>query len=517
MPCRADSNSKQLDHRHDCRNLAVLLLVTSGIGVYLIATTVLIAGDGVRYIELARMLADRPGEVVRLCPAGYPALVFASHKVVSLLTQDGSVWGWIYSAQAVTLLCRLLAVIPLYLFGRMLVGASGSFWAMLILAVLPYPARFGSDVLRDWPYILFLATGLLLLLRAANRVDRWVGFGLVGLVSGLGHCIRPECAQVVLYGSLWLIYSLLRPGPSQTKGRLVLGMTVLLVGFLIPAGPHMWLRKRILPEKLDILLTSRTVSPGEPAAEAAGGAGACGFPAGLEPPKCLKALARLLEAVSENLMYYFVPALLIGLNHQFRRRRNPAGFLVIGFVLFNAVILILLYCGWGYISARHTLPLVVVTIPYVTVGLQTAAEWLASKRRTVGGWGLNRQGWFFALLVAGVVVSVPKLLRPLRADKRIYRDAAQWLAENSDPGDSVVVFDRRISFYAQRQGREAVGGQIPAVARYVVVQLAPLQQETAGEPPLPDGFVLITCWADRKFALAVYGLAERGTTEKRGD
>jgi hypothetical protein len=62
---------------------------------------------------------------------------------------------------------------------------------------------------------------------------------------------------------------------------------------------------------------------------------------------------------------------------------------------------------------------------------------------------------------------MPKLLRPLGADKHGYREAAQWLKENTRQEDAVAVPDLRISFYAERKG---IGytTEIPEGTEYIV-------------------------------------------------
>ncbi len=190
--------------KHDCLGLAILLGVALAIGVYLIATSVLISKDGVFYIRQAQALADSPLAVAGQYPIGYPFLLFAGHKVASLFAPGDSTAVWIVASQAVTLLCRMGALVFLYLSGKILVGARRSFWAILVLVVLPYPAHYGCDVLREWPYLLFLSAGFWLLLGALRDEKGWM-FGLVGLAAGLGALVRPSCGQLVVYGLLGLV------------------------------------------------------------------------------------------------------------------------------------------------------------------------------------------------------------------------------------------------------------------------------------------------------------------------
>ena len=223
---KAGSDAKDTERRDDILNVLILMAAASAIGVYLIATTVLISKDGVTYIELARRFSSEPLAVIRNISFGYPFLVFTTHKLAVAFGAGSSALSWIYSAQGVTLLCRVLALIPLYFIGKLLVGSTRSFRALVILAFLPYPAQFGSDTLRDWPHILFLAAGLWFLFWGARDGKCWM-FGVSGLIAGLGHLIRPECAQVVVYGTIWLLMRLMaseRPMKKFAIGALAGGL-----------------------------------------------------------------------------------------------------------------------------------------------------------------------------------------------------------------------------------------------------------------------------------------------------
>lgn len=135
-------NNKHLVEPRDKCPIVVLALVTLAIGIYIIATTVLIAEDGVGYIGLAQNFPKNPIDVIKHNPFfGYPFLVFLVHKVSTSFSQVTSLCSWIYSAQSASLLCRVLSLIPLYFIGKLLVGRRRNFWGLLILIMLPYPAE----------------------------------------------------------------------------------------------------------------------------------------------------------------------------------------------------------------------------------------------------------------------------------------------------------------------------------------------------------------------------------------
>ena len=76
--------NNQSANKQDLIHIAILLSVAAVIGVYLIATTVLIAKDGVFYIERAQKFSSDPIGIIKAHPPGYPFLIFATHKFASL-------------------------------------------------------------------------------------------------------------------------------------------------------------------------------------------------------------------------------------------------------------------------------------------------------------------------------------------------------------------------------------------------------------------------------------------------
>ncbi|HUT28437.1 MAG TPA: glycosyltransferase family 39 protein [Sedimentisphaerales bacterium] len=451
-------DSKRLVEKQDLLNLSILLSLALGIGVYLIATTVLIAKDGVFYIERAQEFASNPLRIIKGHPFGYPFLIFLAHKLVAFFGNSSSVSAWIYSAQSVSLIFRVLSFIPLYFIGKTLVGSKKTFWALLVLVFLPHPAKYGSDTLRDWPHLLFLAAGFFLLLWGAKNA-KWWSFGLAGLAAGLGYMIRPECAQLVVYGILWLLICLVRPRPTMSRPALTSALCVLLIGFAVPVVPYMKATGRVLPRKLKALISSdyQTPSRTKPQQKWQDAGHSC-QEAGMAA-NTAQGMWRLIQQISEDLMHFFMPALLIGIYSCFRRKSGlltEETFFIAAFVILNVIMLVLLYSSYGYISRRHCLPLVAFIIFYVPVGLQILAVWLSHTLSRRSGKSSPPETadspLFYVLLVTGLLICLPKLVRPIGFDKKGYRDAADWLRKYSTEADIVIVPDTRVSFYAQRKG-----------------------------------------------------------------
>lgn len=455
-------------------NVSILLTIALCIGIYLIITTFIIAKDGVTFIKYAQKFETAPIRTMEneFQHPGYPMLILLAHKATRFLHQNISILSWIYCGQSIALVFRLLALIILYFIGRRLLGARLSFWGVLILILLPGPAEYGSDALSDWPHLFFLVTGVLLLLKGAINA-RWWLFGFAGLAAGAGYLVRPECAQLVVLGGLWLGLQLLWSKRTMRINNVLSASALLLVGFLVIAAPYMNLKGAIFPKKNIGRFAGSSQQPATLSQNNQFVSQAVQI-SKVTPTDTAKAFGKVFENIGETLMWFFVPAFLIGMHVMFKTRKwhKPEQFFVIAIIFLNIPVMVWLYCRHGYISDRHTLPLLIIPILYVPVGLQELAIWC----RKGFSWRIepsavtSRDGrfWFLVLFLVGVFICTPKLLRPIRIEKQGYRAAANWLKANTDIADTVAVPDERISFYAQRQGLVYENENIPANAVYTV-------------------------------------------------
>jgi hypothetical protein len=453
------AEKNRLVERQDFVHIAVLVIITLVIGVYLIATTVLISKDGTLYIACARKTVD-----IGVQAPGYPFSIYLMHKAAGVFYDTQSLQGWIISAQAVSLLSKLIAVIALYFVGSYFVGSRLSFWGVLILSILPDSVSYGSDALTDWPNIMFLATGFLLLLSGVRYRKPWI-FGCAGIAGGFGYLVRPECGQVVLYGIAWLLFNIIRPQDKMKRTKAAGALLLLLAGFGIIAVPYMQSKGYVFPEqpiwKLPALLSMSYDNIGS-------ALNTNMYLAGLSIGKII-GNNTLVNNMCETLLYYFVPALLTGSYYYFRRqpKKVEQTFFAAAFIVVNVAIALWQSSYRGLaLSRRYTLPLVAFTIFYIPVGFHIIACWLGTKGVAVEK---NVRRWFFILIVIGIGICATKLvmITPLRWEKQGYRDAAEWLSKNTDPTDIVAVPDMRIIFYAERKGIE-YSEQLPEQANYIV-------------------------------------------------
>jgi hypothetical protein len=452
-------------------HIAILSVLTLVLGIYFIGTTVLIAKDGTFYIETAKKMADDASSVLsnpRQFP-GYPVLIYLAHKVTVLFYDSHSLQGWIFSAQAVSLLSKMIAMVVLYFVGCHFVGSRFSFWGILILSILPDSVDYGCDALTDWSSLLFLATGFLLLLSGVQSHKYWI-FGCAGVAAGLGYLVRPECGQIVLYGCAWLLFNLVRPQGEMKKIKVVGLLILFLAGFVIVAIPYMISTGYVFPEQ-NIGKLPGWLGMNWGTVDSSLDTNLC--LAGLSLRKIIGSQT-LITNVCETLMYYFVLPLLIGgyCYYQKRPEKKVQSFFIAMFIVVNIAIMIWQQSYRGPLPRRYTLPLVAFTIFYIPIGMHQIACWLSSKTtRNNAAAEDNIRRWFLVLLATGMGICAIKLvgMAPLRWEKQGCRDAAEWLHDHTVPADIIACLDSRIPFYAERQCIEYYAPAIPDKADYIVI------------------------------------------------
>jgi len=482
---------RRLVERQDFVHIAILVTIALVIGVYLIATTILINKDGVVYIEQAQNFSSDPSSGVRgAYPPGYPFLIYIIHRTVTLISNSVSVETWIYSAQSVSLLCRMLSLIPLYFIGKLLVGSRNSYLALLILFFLPYPAEYGSEIVREWPHLFFLATALLLLIYG-SICGSWRMFLTAGLLTGVGYIIRPECAQIILYGMLWLLVGLFIPRAGINRLKAVCLTLILIIGFLIPAVPYSIIRGEVLPLKLKDIGSSDKNFQSERIEKPA-------YLASVMPKDILMAFEKLTERIGENLMYFFMLPLIIGLYYNFRRPKEllaDGRLFISALIILYVAMMLLLHINFGYISRRHFMPMIVFTAFYIPTGLLIIADWISGINITGNeNKQKNTRKWFFILLTAGMLICFVKLSGLIGVEKKGYREAAKWLKENTAPADIIAVPDIRIVFYAERKGIE-YSEQIPELANYIVRIVKSNDEKLGIDKNIKEEY---STWVDKK-------------------
>ncbi len=427
--------------RKDLKNILTLVLISLVLGIYLIATTVVISKDGVTYIERSQTVLSDFNQLVKAkAPIGFDMLIVGVHSGYSLFFKTQSLQSWILSAQICVLTCKILAMVSLYFFGRCFFNRKHVFISLLVLSFLPHPTQFGVDVIRDWPHILFLFTAMLFLTKGI-RCSSAGYMAAAGIVCALGQIIRMECMQVMIYGLFMFVILF---GSTVFKKKKLPKKHIwlfLLAGYLLVFIPYCHKREKIFPAKrIKTFLTDNhnpnsdeRVCAGDPVDET-----------------LLNATVNLAQTIMENFHYYFI--LPVGIGLYLRMCRKPKIMwkknLLIGlFIGFNGVILLLLHLNHGYISRRHALPLCVMLSFHIPSGTYAIALYLTAKVKETHP---NLKKWASAFIVIGIVICLPKTVSPIGKGKEVYGEAAKWIETHTAPDDRFVTFDPRIPFYGNR-------------------------------------------------------------------
>jgi len=440
---------KRLGQRGASLQVGLLAAIAAVIGVYLIATTVLVARDGLFYIDQARKLAgDLPNDPdIHLL--GFPLMIASFHWILTACGISGGLDTWIVSAQAASLLARLLCLIPVYLIGKRFVGRRRSILGIFILIMLPLPAEWGADALRDFPSLLLLLSSLGLLISGAES-GRVLFFALAGLTCGIGIGIREELLQLVLYAMLWFAWRFIAARNWIDRGKQTASCLVFLVMVSLPAGLHICASSGHLPVKTtSLLLILKGVEPS--------------VATGIVPSDAVSkemsisdASYRIVQMLGGNFHEYFYPFWVIGLVCCLRGKGNTAAkFFILAMMVGTCALLYVRYFLYaGGLSKRYLLPISAGTIFFVTEGLRRVGLWIERLMRARGKifsrTMRSKVRVSTILLLLGIAACLPKLIQPIRWEKRYYLQAAKRVAELTEPDENVWAFDKRIYLYADR-------------------------------------------------------------------
>jgi hypothetical protein len=431
----------RLRHKEQWLHGAILSLLSLGIGIYLLVSMVIIAKDSVLFIQYAQRLPLSPCQTMltEYQHPGYPFLIFIFHSLVSGLISS-PFYGWILSAQTAAVFFKTLAVLVLYLWGNSITDSKASFWGVIIFLFLPLPAEYGSDALSDWPALFFLVSGLFCL-HTALRKNHLIWFAATGLLAGIGYLIRPEIIQLVIYSTGMALYLLLLKKISFSRCCIIL----LIVVFCFSAfsAPYMYLKKSIFPKKTLLQTTLKAIDKRPAVQETT----LSRYEAGMFNKRLPVGLWKLVNNLGETYMWYFSVFWVIGMVGWFKQAACPPGkTLVSFFISLNAILLVVLYVSFGYMSDRHSLGLYAITFPFVPLGIREICRRLENRFAT-----LHAGHSFYVLILIGVMICIPKLATPIRVDKQEFADAALWLLNHAADNDMIIVEDSRIGFYSQKK------------------------------------------------------------------
>ncbi|MBV8557326.1 MAG: glycosyltransferase family 39 protein [Planctomycetaceae bacterium] len=435
------------------RSLLAIVLLAAALHAIALSWTLLPAQDGLKFIRIARQFQLQPWEdVVRGSDQHplYPALVALAEPVAAAVVGPGPD-AWRIAAQGVSILAALAVLVPLHGLTRALFDDRVALLATLIYILLPLPAAIGHDTLSDSLALL----GAVLALRLGEVAIRsgarsaWLG---CGLVAGLGYLARPE---VVLVPVAVVLTLAARWRGSIPPRSVIARASTLAITFLAIVGMYALVKGQVseklalrqaaaleakplrvrkvgqwLPPGLDDLRWdfSPKEESEEPAYRSAG-------------PIVRRLFLRWAEGLCG--VFAFFAAWGVARDRFIRTlcAQSPAtaraegrSLIAIYLAVFSLV-LVRHALRLGYLSDRHMLTLVAVSIPWAGAGTFVCARGIA----VALGWGQRRAravgAMALALLIAVGIAVQQKSAHPSRWG---HWAAGRWLIEHAVPSDAVL-------------------------------------------------------------------------------
>ena len=425
--------------------LVILAGLCLSIGIYKIVTMACVSNDSVAFMEFSTSLKKNAGAAIKANDQhpGYPAIILASEKILSLPGFHSTLNNRILAAQAVTLFCRAVAILFLYHICLFFGNKKEALVISIIAILVPMYANIGSDVLSDWPNLMLMAIALYFCLKGLPNNSR-VCFLVAGLTSGLAYWIRPEGITFVVVMILYSFIQLIRKKAPHINLCICCGIMIISAATI--TAPYMLYKGALFPKK-KVGTLSQMAHAESSAIERTRGNRATSqssmHTAALSAHPA-RAVLHFIHTLFKTLLLFSVPLAGITLFKimRFSRLRPHERFLVL-FVGLWLVLMIWLYTHHGYMSHRHIMPLVVFSFAWLLKGLHGLCLVFGCRRKH-----LHRHTGI--LIAIGIALFFPKLIRPAHADKAIYKQAGLWLKDNTPEKATLTVFDNRIGFYAER-------------------------------------------------------------------
>jgi len=477
--------------------LSVALSVAAFIQIFDAWRSPVIARDGMRFIAIAQEL-HRPGEAFAYFTQhpGYPACIYIVQGAVGVFSDDATVDAWVWAARLTSGIFGLGCIVAVWLLTRGLVGDLAANLAAFIFAVLPIARLNAADALSDSGHLFFYLLGAWFLCDAVNGRASW-RFAAAGCCSGLAYWIRPEGWSVALVGCLFLGFELYRSN-LLSRQQALRGLVLLVTATAIVSGPYVLLSGKITDKvrrKENLVKFSRHLKQADGKSPSKVSPTAhidqTGLPTTLGSFASVfaAALAQLFKNILETYQALLLPACWALLpNNKFRFPAGPAR-VIWGLATLHMLLLVGLYFTGGYISERHLLPVLGLSMPIVGAGLLRLAVDIAivvTRIRNIGT-ARRRRPWALAFFSALMIFTLfPQALRDSHAQFRPDLAAAEWIRQHKRPHDKVITNTPYPLFYAETSGKcvkqnEDFGKELASLAKHRVLVIIQRKQK---QPPV---------------------------------
>ena len=426
--------------------LGFLLLISLLLSFYLFFRTYTISLDGAfQYIPIAKDFAS-----------GFfsKALSHNQQPLYSLMVALVSRWvlDFELAGKLVSSIFGILLVIPVYFLGKRIFDEKIVLFSSFFLVIHPYIRRFSADVLKESTFLFFLGTAMWFAWRTIQDEKR-TPFLFIPMFSVLAYLLRPDGIEVLLVVFFYLLFIKKFSIPGRKRTVLLL-LTLSLCVLLIP---YLFYLREVRGEW--------TFGKSKSIIEMSGLGGLKdGVPFAHKILYSLKILN--LDALTIFHPVYVFLSMIGLLKSIFSRLRAGEGFLL-SFCCLHYLVLFLMIQNtteWAedgamkavYLSGRHVLPLLLISIYWVGEGFLTVYQWvlgLAESRRLFFPLKPKDKSLIVlgALLVLMLAIVLPKTMKPQRYEHLSEKWAGIWIKNQSERGVTIFTNLPRVAYYTNRK------------------------------------------------------------------
>ncbi len=456
--------------------VAALSAILHGVGM---ARTPLPAQDGLKFLRVAREFQSQPTlDVIRGSDQHplYSLAIALAEPPLALILGHGPL-AWRLAAQGVSALASVLLLWPLHHLARRMFGERSANLAVFLYVLLPFPNVVGHETLSDALALGFtvaaLASG-----EATLRTKSWFAAVGCGVFAGLGFWTRPE---VALVPPMVALAGVIRRRPWADEWALAGRVGAMAAVALVFVGGYAVIKGEV-SEKLSLRWSTALGLNAHPPRKLAPQ-----FPKGLNDPRfdftpkeesdpsklrgdVVESGKQLGREWAEGVTYILIPVLFLGIF--WGRSETGSGdgkrLILVYSVAFTAIA-IRHSTTLGYLSGRHALTLIAVSVPFAASGMLLWVDGFVRRWSVTPGAARRLGSVGLTILAVAGILAQSKAGHPSRWG---HLAAGNWLRERAEPDAKVLdtrgwaSFVRGIPGYDYWHVRQALSDK---QLKYVVV------------------------------------------------
>lgn len=395
--------------------LLILFLLALGLRLLVGFQTLVVARDGVFYLDLAhRFQQGDYGSLLASLKPLYPIIVAALAELIGNLEWTGKLVSAFFGA---------LTIFPLFFIGRRLFGEKVACLATLLYMFHPKLLKLSGETITDTTYIFFLMAAVWQAFEAISQ-GRRTNFILAGLLATGVFLTRFEGMGMALLAGLWTIGYL---GVKQRKPALFWAQRLMLMALpsLVLVVPYVLYLQHFTGNWIPLSRISLPLLN----------------PTSYHLDWVLPGIGFMLNAAWKMFNPLLWVFLIFGLLKRGEKRVTGADFFIISIV---GLYLGLIYLGFlshgrSLVARRYLLPYLSFLLPWAGYGLAKALERITFWRPRL----------VVALALSIILIGLASpALKEQRGDKLYWVELGQWIKERHKGRPVVMASDSRAGYYA---------------------------------------------------------------------